>query len=233
MLELTIGSVAVLVWILAFASTLIILVDIVAGAGGGAGAGDISAAVAVAVAVTAGDSDDERNGSLKELLELEVVVPLLQPLGSVPRGGAGGFTWEHAEQETLGGPTLLGGRLVQVDGGKLGLQDVQPQVCQLQGGGLSDLLESELLTGGGTGVPRIDEVSKTVDDAEAELEEGGRVAGAQEVGDSHGRDGFELLVENGGPIESQERMKTSRASDFIFELLSIFVLGEACERVSG
>ena len=87
MLELTIGSLAVLVLILESASTLNILVDIVAVAGASAAASSITATVAVAV--TAGDSDDERHGSLKELLELEGVVDLLQPLGYVPHGGPG------------------------------------------------------------------------------------------------------------------------------------------------
>ena len=55
----------------------------------------------------------------------------------------------------------------------------------------------------------------------------------QEEGDSHGRDGFELMVKPGGPKESQEQMKTSRELDFIFELLSVCILDEPCERVGG
>ena len=67
MTEITIGSLTVLVSILASASNLTILVDIVAGAsaGAGAGAGAADITTAVAVAVASDDSDDERHGSLR------------------------------------------------------------------------------------------------------------------------------------------------------------------------
>ena len=122
MLELTIVSLVILVSILVSASTLTILVDIVDGNVAGAGASDITATVAFSVA--ADDSDNERHGSLKELLELKGVVPLIQPLVSVPRGGPGRFTGEHAEQETLGQQTLMGRHAVQVNVGDIGQQDL-------------------------------------------------------------------------------------------------------------
>ena len=206
MMDITIGSLTVLILILASASNLTILVDIVAGAsaGAGAGAGAADITTAVAVAVASDDSDDERHGSLKEILELEGVVPLPHPLGSVPCGGSVIFTGENSEQETLGQPNLLGRRAVQVDGGEIGLKDVKPQVGKIQLLRISDILEAEILTEGGTGVPRIDEVAKTVNEAKAGLEEGDRVVGVHNVGDSHSRDGFEPLVNTGGPKESQE-----------------------------